>query len=443
MYKSVGNYIESNQKMSARTFVTMKNDLADIEKQLASKGMTPNVANPLSQWKDHNDYAAQFAKENDLTKYVTYQQQLRQLNEEGQRLHDVASKTNNPNDWKEFANVKTTFEEVNNKLKDYNEKMGIAAEKTNYLGSLGQKMRSHFWWILSGAVIGTATAGVYGFFESIEKVEKQMASFDQVMANPKTTIHNLQESLKSFKGTVDGIDLSKLGDIPPETISRVEELQKATQGFFNIASKYGETFQDVTEAAKLFGRAYKDNAIVMTLVNAASEISVADAFEMKDAYKALDSTILQWGFSIKNSNDALTVSNHIIDSWTNIAHNYAVSAQTMAQANERAASTAKMMGLEFDYTQALIATMAAKTQVAGGEVGNALKSILTSIHSTKAIAEIEQLGVAVYKVGTDGAKQFRNVSDVLVDIMLKAQATNENVENLMRNIAGGERTLAA
>ena len=60
-----------------------------------------------------------------------------------------------------------------------------------------------------------------------------------------------------------------------------------------------------------------------------------------------------------------------------------------------------------------------------------------SIHSAKAIKDIEDMGVAVYKFGEDGKKEFREVGQVLVDLMIKTPDTDKNLESLLKNMAGG------
>ncbi|SCM82449.1 hypothetical protein KL86SPO_50220 [uncultured Sporomusa sp.] len=60
LYRNVGNYIESNTKMSALSFTRMKNNLAAIESQMAARGVSPAVRNPLAQFGNYNQYAAGF-----------------------------------------------------------------------------------------------------------------------------------------------------------------------------------------------------------------------------------------------------------------------------------------------------------------------------------------------------------------------------------------------
>lgn len=272
-------------------------------------------------------------------------------------------------------------------------------------------------------------------FSAFPKVEQDMAGFAQVMKHGTGATNAFAKSLLE----VDPSNMKNslhLGGTEAELFkTELENMQGKLQG---LAVQYGTTSHEMIESAKLWGRAYKDNNTVLALTDAATKLAVADAFDIVSANKALESSIMQWGFQINNTNDAMSVSNRIIDSWTSLAHNYTVSAQTLSEANKRMAQSASEVGVSFHSAQALVAVMARKTQADGGEIGNALKSIFGSIHSKKAIKALQEFGVEVYKVGENGEKSFRKVDDVLLDLMIKAQGSKESMEDLLKAISGGK-----
>lgn len=270
---------------------------------------------------------------------------------------------------------------------------------------------------------------------ALPKVEQDMAGFAQVMKHGTGETNAFAHSLMQVDPShmVNSLQLS--GDEAEHFKQELGGMQVELQ---NLAIKYGTTSHEMIESAKLWGRAYKDNNTVLALTDAATKLAVADAFDIVSANKALESSIMQWGFQIKNSNDAMSVSNRIIDSWTSLAHNYTVSAQTLSEANKRMAQSAAEVGVSFHSAQALVAVMARKTQAEGGEIGNALKSIFGSIHSKKAIKALQDFGIEVYKVGENGEKSFRKVDDVLLDLMIKAQGSKESMEDLLKAISGGK-----
>lgn len=270
---------------------------------------------------------------------------------------------------------------------------------------------------------------------SISKVEKEMAGFAQVMKHGTGETNAFSKSLLEVDPS-NMINALKLTDEEATHFKHnLNDMQEKLQG---LATKYGTTSHEMIESAKLWGRAYKDNNTVLALTDAATKLAVADAFDIVSANKALESSIMQWGFEISNANDAMSVSSRIIDSWTALAHNYTVSAQTLSEANKRTAQSAKEVGVSFHSAQALISVMARKTQAEGGEIGNALKSIFGSIHSNKAITELQKFGIEVYNFGENGEKSFRKVDDVLLDLMIKADNSKESLEGLLKAISGGK-----
>ena len=428
-----------NAKIAAdKAYSSHLSDTKGAQNAASSKQM---YADDLAQSKN---FSSQLQQQMNPQTYTSLQQQIRATTLEAQRLYVEMNRAVTAEERlvasKGFTEKKAAVKSLSAELDGYNKAMGIAAQKTDYLGSLGQKLRSHMNWIIAGGIIGASIAMPLEYFKTMEEIEKGMAGMEQVLQKPIQQVETLKKSLSE----INNGELKQFADgLSPGDINQQQQINKLTNDFISIASKYGETIQNVIESGKLWGRAYKDVNVVQALVNASSKLAVADSFDMITANKALESSIMQWGFEIKNTNDALTVSNRIIDSWTNIAHNYTVSAQTMSTANERMASSAKLVGVNFDVAQAMVAVIARKTQAEGAEIGNALRSIFASIHSDKAIKAIEELGVEMYKTGEDGTRSFRDVNEVLVDVMLKTQSTKENVEDLFKSMAGGERKLAA
>lgn len=270
---------------------------------------------------------------------------------------------------------------------------------------------------------------------ALPKVEQDMAGFAQVMKHGTGETNAFSKSLLEVDPNKMTNALQLTGNEASHFKHELSDMQEKLQG---LATKYGTTSHEMIESAKLWGRAYKDNNTVLALTDAATKLAVADAFDIVSANKALESSIMQWGFQIGNANEAMTVSSRIIDSWTALAHNYTVSAQTLSEANKRMAQSAAEVGVGFHTAQALISVMARKTQAEGGEIGNALKSIFGSIHSNKAITELQKFGIEVYNFGENGEKSFRKVDDVLLDLMIKADGSKESLEGLLKAISGGK-----
>lgn len=334
-----------------------------------------------------------------------------------------------------FARLSAEYREVAQAVNQADRNMARFATKADLAGRAMDRLYQRSAWFFSAIGANAIITVPNAWYDAQVKIENSMAQFSQVMA---TKSH----SVNAFKTALFDMDFGKLQQglnttsVQSKEFSR--DLEYMKNSLVNLAIKYGEASDDVIKSATLWGRKYKDNQTVLTMTNAAMKLAVADSFSIVEANKNLESSLVQWGFQIKDNNDAMIVSNKIIDSWTALAHKMAVSAQDLSAANQRAAQSMRAVGLSFDEGQALIATMLANTQQAGGEIGNAIKSIMGSIHSKKAIEDLEAMGVAVYKFGENGKKEFREVGKVLVDLMLKTQNSKENLEKLLKDVSGGK-----
>ena len=362
-----------------------------------------------------------------------------------------------------FAKLKKEYGEVSGAVKSAEREMSNLAIKTDFVGKAFDRLRLRAAWLLSalgansffsiGPAIGEATKGVDQSMASLAQVlPRSQQNLSVALDLYKSGVTDLNALKEAYDGTGHSVNAfgKSLHDMTAEDVkagallntrdmekfrNQLGQMQSALQ---NFAVKYGESYQDVARSATLWGRMYKDNNIILTMTDAAIKLAVADSFSIVEANKNLESSVAQWGFQIKSNNDAILVSNKICDSWTAIAHNMAVSAQDLSAANQRAAISMHAMNVSFDVGQALIATMLRNTQQRGAEIGNAIKSIMGSIHSEKAIKDLQSWGVEVYKFGKDGQREFRNVGNVLVDLMIKAQGTNRSMEGLLKNLSGGK-----
>ena len=429
--------LDRSLKTASASGATLSNSLGQVTSRFASvRDMTKNVSKEVtdasrnieklgqslqrsSMTAKEQSFSGQIAnlkrqaeenyRQNFATNPMAYAQNARALNAELQKLYQAQKVVN-----------LATRENIG-LLKQ----LGIDTENVGHrLGYLATRMVASF-----------ALDKTIQSFTQMAHVEKDMAGFAQVMKHGTGQTNAFARSLMEVDPShmVNGLQLS--GQEAEHFKHELEDMQSKLQ---SLAVKYGTTSHEMIESAKLWGRAYKDNNTVLALTDAATKLAVADAFDIVSANKALESSIMQWGFQIHNANDAMSVSSRIIDSWTALAHNYTVSAQTLSEANKRMAQSAAEVGVSFHSAQALVAVMARKTQADGGEIGNALKSIFGSIHSKKAISALQDFGIEVYKVGENGEKSFRKVDDVLLDLMIKAQGSKESMEGLLKAISGGK-----
>lgn len=334
-----------------------------------------------------------------------------------------------------FSALRKEYKGIAIDAKNAEREMKRVSELSDMTGTMRERIRQRASWVLSNVAVATPLYAGASYIDNMKQMESEMAQFSQVMSTNSHAVNAFGKSLHdlSFDDVVNGIDTTAAQSIAFRT-----DLEHMKNSLVDLAVKYGEASGDVIRSATLWGRKYKDNATILTMTDAAMKLAVADSFSVTEANKNLESSIVQWGFQINNNNDAMLVSSKIIDSWTALAHKMAVSAQDLSAANQRAAQSMNAVGLSFDEGQAIIASALGNTQQKGGEIGNAIKSIMGSIHSDKAIADIQSLGIEMYKTGETGKKEFRDVGTVLMELMLKTQDTKQNLEDLLKDISGGK-----
>lgn len=231
--------------------------------------------------------------------------------------------------------------------------------------------------------------------------------------------------------------------VMPEDVGNNQKLMNnAMREFMNIASDYGTSVQEVTEAGRLWGRQYKDVAMVQELVRNSTKLSITDNMSLTEVNKALEATMQQYNVKLKDANEAQQVSGRIVDVWAKLADNAVVTAQDLARASEQAGGSAYQAGVSFDYLQAMIATMSTTTGKSGAEVGRAIRSMLVSMNSAKAQKFFTQLGIATKELGKDGVLRVRSFEKVITDLMKKLKTYPKDASSAILAMSGGRLILA-
>ena len=226
--------------------------------------------------------------------------------------------------------------------------------------------------------------------------------------------------------------------VMPDSIGNNQELMNsAMREFIQVASDYGTSVQDVVEAGRLWGRQYKDIAIVQELVRNSTKLSITDNMSLTEVNKALEATLQQYNVRLKDSNEAQQVSGKIVDTWAKLADNAVVTASDLAKANEQSAGAAYQAGVGFDYLQAMITTMSAATGKSGAEIGRSIRSMLVSMQTKKAQKFFNELGIATTEL-KGGVPVVRSYEKVIDDLMSKLQKYPKDASQGILAMAGGK-----
>lgn len=342
----------------------------------------------------------------------SYTRELRRLEEVQQKAFAVWKSDPTAANKLALDNVKASLASVRKEYEEFQKTIGKAGENINrtsgYFTSFTQKLRSHLYWITAGSLLGAAFAVPTETFNSLVQLDEEM--------------HNLATVMPQLEG---------------QSEEAIKKYQTEQRKLINTASEYGASVKDVMESARLWGRMYKDQATVNTLVSQSAKLAVADNFSMAESTKAVEAAMFQYGLVAKNSAEALAYSNKIVDVYTKLSHNAGVSAQDLAAGVERSGSVAKQAGISFEFLNALIAQGTRATALSGAEIGNMLKTMLASFNSDKAVKELNKLGIATTET-VNGVKKVRSAQAVLMDVAVAAQGTNKDLKDLWIQMSGGK-----
>ncbi len=221
-----------------------------------------------------------------------------------------------------------------------------------------------------------------------------------------------------------------------EMVMNTKLLHQETEGFIQTTHDLGSEITDVTESARLWGRMYKDTAVVQEMVRKSTMLSTVDIVDLEDATKSMESTFAQYGVQINNANDAMVMGGRVLDSWSKVAHDTMAPAKDLGAAYERTGKIAAETGVSFDVMNGLISSGVRNTALSGENLGNMWKTVLGTIRTDKAVAEIESLGVATKEV-VNGTEQWRRADDILLDLSTKVIDKNYDLTQSYADISRG------
>lgn len=388
------------------------NSLTNFEKQI--DGMSSGTINNLRQ-------QAKMIKDmtsNNSKPFDSYKKGLDDLERQAtvlyHSLHDgsVTDVKDKVDMQKQLDNLIKKYGDLNRESVNFRKEVGVQSSRGFYdlnhnLDYFEAKLRSKIAMMAAEWFRDLAIRAPQQLVDSISKLEQAKVNFAQVMPD---SFGNDQQAMN-----------------------------KAMDEFIGIAQQYGQSLDDITEAARLWGRQYKDVAVVQQLVNSSTKLSITDNMSLTEVNKALEATMQQYNISLKDANEAQLVSNKIVDSWANLADTAVVTASDLAAANERSAGAAYQAGISFDYLQGMIATMSAATGRAGGEVGRSIRSMIVSMQSAKGQQALKEIGVEATELDANGVRHLRNFEKVITEVMQKVKDSDKDLTNVMLALSGGKQ----
>lgn len=242
--------------------------------------------------------------------------------------------------------------------------------------------------------------------------------FNQVLNLTRRAVSNAINHIKQLDTTMNGIAIV--------TNMTTEDLWKQVDAYSEIAQNYGVTIQGAYEVSKIYYQAGYETNEVLTLTNETLKLAKISGLDYATTTDYMMTAMR--GFKLEMED-----ASRVVDVYSNLAANTAVSQQELAEAMTRTASSMESVGATFEETSAMIATMVAVTRESANNIGSAMKSIasrygeLTKDPTALFDAEGEAMSFnkvdeALRSVGitlqtTD--HQFRDFTDVIIELAEK------------------------
>src|SRR5699024_3640996 len=212
-------------------------------------------------------------------------------------------------------------------------------------------------------------------------------------------------------------EISKTSDL---TNSQIQELGANS---FEAASQWGRTAKDYLLGVQEMSRSgyYGDQAEKMAQTSILAQAAGDLDADMANSYLLASNAAYQYQGNVEKLNA-------LLDGQNMITNRNSVSMQDMAEATTRAASMASELGVSENELSAIIGTMTARTKADGGEIGNAIKSLLINvenINNDKIAGTFKKIGVAQTEM-VNGFEQMRNPIDILEDLAKAFNSLDES-----------------
>ena len=351
------------------------------------------------------------------TKLSQFNTRLNEAKDKAQQLYMEFRETRSEADRLNFLKAKNDLRALERLAEDFDKSIQKSSRSALNLQNVLKRAREHFNWT-AGAYVENALVSIPTTLVSdVTKYELAMAGVAQVLPKAEEGQHALNEQFKAFADT---------------------------------ASLYGQSVDNVLESAKSIGRMYGqgdgDSDVGATntqlLTAQAAKMATVDNFDMIQATKGLESALAQFNLQTEDTNLLMQRSGHILDVWTKLAHSSGASAQDLTEGVNKAGSAAHNAGVSFEMLNALIASGVRNTAESGNIIGNALKSMFSSILSDKNIKNMERYGVQIYKIGKNGKQELREMQDIIMDIsrlLANPSMDTKGLREFMMTISGGKQ----
>lgn len=200
---------------------------------------------------------------------------------------------------------------------------------------------------------------------------------------------------------------------------------------YELAAKYGQTFDNANEIAQNFARTGMDwNETIKATEAALLALNVAEL----DATQASDGLIAimqQFGYEASNLTG-------IIDILNKTADNYAVTTDKLLTALQRTGSSAKNANLSLEQTVGIVTALSEATGRSGENLGTAVNSLIQFSTKSSALDTFAKLSDNMAKLVEDFRHGKGTVLDIWQGLSAEIKNASGNTENILSGLFGDD-----
>ena len=219
----------------------------------------------------------------------------------------------------------------------------------------------------------------------IENFNNAMVKFPIWMA-ASTLFFGAIRSSRAFISNIIEID-SRMVTLQ-KVMSDSADMEKVFNDAQVSAERFGQTLKDVLDAYAEFARQGYEGIDLTNFGNASLIASNVGEISSQEASEFLTAAAAQWQ---TGSQEAMRQ----VDSWNEIANNYATTVEKLGEGHAKAGATARAMGLDFHETNAILGALTAQTKQSGSEIGNFIKSAFPRIYAGTGKKVLEDLNIEI------------------------------------------------
>ena len=318
----------------------------------------------------------------------------------------------------EVAKALEPVEKVSKAVKDANNELGPAAEKSSaqvVQAALDEeKAINSVKSVLNEFGISLSAAGVAHYFKQL--------------------IKQSWEFYKSLDAALTEISIVS-------NYSR-DQVQALTNDFISLSQKTGMAIDDIAQASVIFFQQGLNTDEVMTMTEVTAQFAKVAGEDVTTAADQLTAAVNGFQIGVEHAID-------VADKLNAVAAKSAASIEEISTAMEKSAAQANQAGVSMDRYLAYIATMEEVTREAPENIGTSLKTIMARFQQVKmggtsedGETDVNQVETALKSVGIalrDSNNQLRDLDDVLSELGPKWSSLDRNTQAYLGTVIAGTR----